>query len=93
MPKKYYLDMGTAQFLPDWWPDDAPRLIRVVPGQYGRDWDVVMEELSEEFQALIREAASSTQPNAAKNLPIGFDKEGLDWVTGGARILEVETDD
>ena len=92
MPKKYYLDMSTAKFFPPWWPDDAPQMIRVVPGQYGRDWDVVIEELPGGFKAVLMEVGYRVELGH-KTLPIGFDKDALDWVTGGARIQEVETDD
>ena len=81
MTKKYYLDMSTARFLPPWWPENAPCLTRVVPGQYGRDWDLVMEELPEDFKAVLLDVGFGVESSASKTLPIGFDKVALDWVT------------
>jgi hypothetical protein len=62
----------------------------VVPGQYGRDWDLVMDELPKDFKMVLLDVGFGVEPSASKILPVGFDKVALDWVTKGARILEVE---
>jgi hypothetical protein len=49
-----------------------------------------MDELPKDFKMVLLDVGFGVEPSASIILPVGFDKVALDWVTKGARILEVE---
>jgi hypothetical protein len=85
MSKKFYLDMSTARFFPPWWPENAPNLIRVVPGQYGRDWDLVMDELPKDFKMVLLDVGFGVEPSASKNCLSGSTR----WLWIGSQKARV----
>jgi hypothetical protein len=49
----------TGMILPSWWPKDGPKVIPLVKGKHGLDWDVVEGDLPADFVASLRKAIPS----------------------------------
>jgi hypothetical protein len=82
MKSTHVLDC-TEMAIPSWWPTNGPKLIPLVKGKYGLDWDVVESELTADFVAAIRKAIPTRDRSTtcylqeAYDRPIGFRERAL----------------
>ncbi|WP_297813644.1 hypothetical protein [uncultured Methylophaga sp.] len=87
---EFVLDITNVERLPQWWPEDAPKLIPLRKGRYSADYDVIEERIPG-FRGKALLSYKRHHPQQYKNqvigLPFGVD---VDFLPPKARIYRRE---